>query len=292
MKILREPLLHFLLLGGALFGLFYAFGGGASEEVPNKIVVDEAKVRSLAENFGRTWQRPPTESELEGLIQDHVREEMVYREALALGLDRDDTIIRRRLRQKLEFIAEDVAALAEPTDDELRAYLAGHPNSFRLEPSFTFRHVYLNPDRRGEALQRDSERLLADLRKGDKTIDIAAVGDTFLLDHEYTRISASHAATFFGESFAARLALLETGMWHGPIASGYGVHLVRLIERIDGRVPPLEEVRDAVRRDWANARRLETTEKFYESLRRRYSVVVERPKSDPEFKPSGPGEAK
>ncbi len=279
MKILREPLLHFLLLGTALFGLYHAAGGGKSDEPPSAIVVDEGKIRSLAQNFGRTWQRPPTESELEGLIQNHIREEMVYREALALGLDRDDTIIRRRLRQKLEFIAEDVAALAEPTDDELRAYLAGHPDPFHIEPSFTFRHVYLNPDRRGEALQRDAEQLLAELKKGDKAIDIAAVGDTFLLDHEYTRISASHAAKFFGDSFAARLAQLEPGKWHGPIGSGYGAHLVLVSERVDGRVPPIEEVRDAVKREWANARRIETTEKFYESLRRRYSVVIERPQN-------------
>jgi hypothetical protein len=232
----------------------------------------------MAEGFSRTWRRPPTHAEIEGLIRDRVQEEVYCREAMALGLDRDDTIIRRRLRQKMEFVTDDVAALAEPTDDELSAFLRAHADTFRVQRQFTFSQIYLNPERHGENLARDTEQLLGQLQQAGDKADVSELGDPFLLEHKFQSLPASEAVKQFGEKFAAQLGELSPGQWQGPVESGYGVHLVRISERTEGRVPALAEARDAVRREWANARRLEANEKFYQELVKRYVVIIESPK--------------
>ena len=160
-SLLREPLLHFLLIGAALFGLYRLVAG--EQEGPRQIVVSEAQVESLAENFARTWMRPPTAAEIHGLVDDYVREEVYYREAMAIGLDRDDTVIRRRLRQKMEFVSDDIAAAREPTHAELEAYLASNKTKFVDPPSLSFRQVFFSSDRRGEKAAADASRVLAAL---------------------------------------------------------------------------------------------------------------------------------
>jgi hypothetical protein len=274
--VLREPLVHFLAIGAGLF-LLSGLVGDPSGLQSGRIVVTPAQVQHLAAGFTRVWQRPPTQGELDGLIEDHIREEVYYREALAMGLDREDTIIRRRLRQKMEFVTDDVAAQAEPTDEQLRAYLKEHPDAFRIERRFTFSQVYLNPGRHGEHLARDTAQLLAQLNQAGGKADVSALGDSFLLEHTFEAAPASEIAKQFGEKFGAKLGELAPGQWQGPVESGYGVHLVFVSKRTEGRVPALEEVRDAVRREWTNARRLEVNEKFYQELLKRYTVVVERP---------------
>ena len=286
MRWYREPLVHFLLLGVTLFGLYQWLGdqAGDAAEATREIVISQGRIESLAVGFTRTWQRPPTDPELEGLIQDHIREEVYYREAMALELDRDDTIIRRRLRQKMEFVTEDVATQAEPTDDELSAYLKTHPEMFGVERRFTFTHVYLNPDRHGDNLAREAAQLLAQLNQTGGKADVTEMGDPLLLDHQFDAVPASEVAKQFGETFAVKLAELAPGQWQEPIESGYGVHLVFVSERTESRIPALEEVRDAVRREWTNTRRLEANEKFYHGLLKRYAVTIERPQPAEEEK--------
>lgn len=271
-QIAREPLLHFLLLGAMIFAA-HGWASRYRNSEPGRIVVSQGQIEALATNFARTWQRPPSAEELQGLVQEHVREEVYFREAVAMGLERDDTVIRRRLRQKLEFIADEVA-VAEPTDDQLRVYLTAHPESFRREGSYSFRHVYLNPANHRN-LARETARLLQTLRHAGAGADPAQYGDMFLLPLEFEAVTAAETAKMFGEKFAGRLADLEPGQWEGPIESGYGSHLVLVTERIPGRVPELAEMRDAVRREWQNAQRREASEKFYRSLLKRYTVVVE-----------------
>ena len=188
------------------------------------------------------------------------------------------TIVRRRLWQKMEFITDDVAALGEPTDDELTGYLKAHSNLFRVERRFTFSHVYLSPERRGANLARDTEQLLGQLQPAGDKADVSELGDSFLLGYEFQSLPASEVVKLFGEKFAARLGDVSTGQWQGPIESGYGMHLVLVSERTEGRVPALAEVRDAVRGEWANTRRSEVNEKFYQELLKRYVVTIERPK--------------
>jgi hypothetical protein len=275
-RLLREPLLHFLFLGVVIFavynGLFRDLTGEAG-----KIVVTQGKINHLAATFASTRQRPPTEEELLGLIQDYIREEVFYREAMALGLDRDDTVIRRRLRQKMEFIAADMAAQAKPAEVGLQAYLAAHPTTFAVEPRFTFRHVYLDPQRRRSTLARDIDRTLAELRREGSKARLAARGDSLLLDQEFENAPAIEVKKAFGPEFFAHLSTLTPGEWHGPVSSGYGLHLVFVNQRIEGHVPPLAQVRDAVRREWTNAQRLEANEKFYQQLLKRYTVMIEEP---------------
>jgi hypothetical protein len=276
MKLLREPLLHFLLIGAGLFLLFRVASKVPSQQT-GKIVVTPARIEQLAVTFARTWQRQPTAEELKGLIQAFIREEVFYREALVLGLDRDDTAIRRRLQQKMEFIAEDVAAQVEPTEEELRDYFLKHADSFRLEQSYTFRHVYLDPKRHVDALQQDAERLLIELDKSGT--DPAMLGDGFLLDYEFKSVNSRDVFGIFGQEFATRLAQLPVGKWQGPVTSAYGAHLVFVEQKTGGRIPVLEEVRDLVKRGWVNSRQTELREQFYQNLLRRYTVTVERPQA-------------
>jgi len=263
---------------GALLFAGYGLLKRSGEPAPGRIVITQGKIENLRASFSRVWQRPPSAAELDGLVQDDIREEIFMREAMALGLDRDDIIIRRRLRQKMEFVSDDIAAQAQPTDAELGAYLTAHPDPFRVEPCFTFRQVYLNPEKHGENLARDAAHLLAQLNQPRAKADASALGDPFLLEHQFAAVPASEVARQFGEKFAAKLGEISLGRWQGPVESGYGVHLVWLGERTEGGAPALADVRDAVRREWENARRLEANEKFYHELLKRYTVTIENPK--------------
>jgi hypothetical protein len=281
MKVIpKEPLVHFLILGTALYVTF-SFLAEREPVRENQIVVSAGKIEHLATMFARTWQRPPTSAELKGLIDDFVREEVAYREGMGAGLDRDDTIIRRRIRQKLEFIAEDIANLGEPTGDDLAAYMAAHPDEFRIDSNLTFRQVYLNPEKRSDSLEADTHELLADL-KSKRAIDASALGDRTLLDHLYADIRSRDIARLFGEEFAAAVLEFEPGAWHGPIESSYGVHLVFVDQRTESRMPALDDVRPRVRREWENARRVEAIEEFYRNLLQKYEVVIEWPTVDEE----------
>jgi hypothetical protein len=277
-RLMREPLLHFLLLGAALFVAF-SFLRDDSAPRQAQIVVSVGKIEHLAALFARTWQRPAMREELEGLINDFIREEVAYREGLALGLDRDDTIIRRRIRQKLEFIAEDLTSQVEPTEAELVAYLAAHPDHFRIAPRLSFRQVYVNPEQHRNGLDTHVRDLVMALNR-DGSTDASGLGDRIQLEHGYANISTRDIARLFGAQFATAIVALPPGTWQGPISSGYGVHLVIVDERHDGRHPPLDAVRDAVRREWENARRKERIEQFYRTLLEKYMTIVERPKMD------------
>ncbi len=274
-RILNEPLLHFFLLGAGLFLAYSLVSRSGGADAPGRIVVTAGQVEHLATTFARTWQRPPSDTELKGLIDDWVHEEIATREAMALGLDKDDTVIRRRLRQKLEFISDDIDAQAEPTDAELTAYLQTHAESFRVEPRLTFSQVYLDPSSHGDKLARDASRLLARLKQAGPQADISSLGDSFLLESIFLAVPTSDISRQFGEAFATTLSGLPTGQWQGPIESGYGVHLVLVSERTDGSLPGLADVRDAVGREWANEQRLKANDDFYQRLLQRYSVTIE-----------------
>ena len=274
-QLIREPLVHFVVLGAAIFGAYHLLNRGTASD-PQDIVVTRGVVENLAATFERTWHRPPTDDELQGLIREYVREEAAYREAVALGLDRDDAVVRRRLRQKLEFVAEDIAQ-TEPTDQDLRAYFAAHPDDFATEREFTFEHVFLSPDRHGDNLGADAEALRARLSRPGYSApaDLADLGDPFLLPHQFDVVPADELRNMFGDEFVVRLSQLPIGEWQGPVESGYGAHVVLVRERTDGRVPAFEEVRGTVRQEWENARRVEAQDLFYQGLVARYRVIVE-----------------
>ena len=288
--LLKEPLLHFLVLGAGLFLFYSLVSDSGSGGAPGKIVVTAGQVQHLAAGFVGTWQRAPTDAELKGLIDDWVREEIATREAMVLGLDKNDTVIRRRLRQKLEFVSDDIAAQAEPTDAGLNAYLQAHADAYRVEPRFTFSQVYLDPGKHGDHLARDAARVLAQLEQAGTKADLSAFGDSFLLEQTFQTTPASEVSKQFGEQFAAELGKLVPGRWLGPVESGYGAHLVLVSERTEGRLPELADVRDTVRREWDNARRLEGNETFYQELLKRYTVTIEG--LEPVKAPNKPADSK
>ena len=278
-KLMREPLAHFVLLGAGLFAWSALWGQPGTRN--ERIVVTEAHVARLIEIFGRTWQRPPTERELQRLVDEHIKEEIFYREALAMGLDRDDTIIRRRLRQKMEFLSEDLAAQNDPADEELEAYLAEHVERFRIEGPLSFAHVYISFDRRGDKAIDDAKALLARLnRDPEASGDVASLGDRLPLPSNYESTTPSEIAKMFGRAFAERVSGLPVGEWSGPVESGYGLHLVLVSERSEDRMPELAEVREAVTRDWRVREREQTNDELFQKLREKYRVVVEFPLED------------
>jgi hypothetical protein len=279
-RALQEPLLHFLVLATALFALSNAISQVPDDQEPDTIVVSQERLKSLILIFQRTWQRPPTRQELDGIVKEYVKEEVLYREALAMGLDRDDTLVRRRLRQKLEFVAEDMADAAEPTDAELQQYLDEHPESFRVERRATFYQVYLSRERRGDSLNADSMTMLAKLRSG--SVEAAEIGDPSLLSHFHEGLREAEISSQFGPDFSSQLLATPTGQWNGPLESAYGAHLVLLEEKTEGRAPELDDVRGAVRREWVAARRAVSKEEFFQALLRKYDVVVEELESSDE----------
>ena len=282
-RFVREPLLHFLLIGAALFLLFgwrggpTSLSGGQSEPQSMKIAVTQSDIDQMIVTFTRTWQRPPTEEEVKSLVEDFVRNEIYYREALAMGLDRDDAVIRRRMRQKMEFILEDITAQSKPTDEELLAYMKKRPDSYRVDPQMAFRHVYVNVDRRGKNAEADARQILAQLNEGT---DPDSVGDTILLDAEIGLSPLWDIRKQFGEEFSRNLLELKSGKWEGPVRSGFGLHLVLVTKRVGGHLPELKEVREMVKRDWMFERQKELKDAAYARIRERYTVAVERTKAE------------
>ncbi len=280
-KLLHEPLVHFLAIGAGLFLLNALLGGSSatqSGQNANRIVVSQGQVEHLTAQFARTWQRPPTEAEVKGLIDEYVLDEISYREALALGLDRDDPTIRRRLRLKLETLNEDIAAAVPPSDEQLQEFLEKHPESFRREPQVAFRQVFLNADRRGRKADEDAQNLLARLRAAGPDADLAGLGDPLMMfSHDLPLSPDWEIRRLFGKEFAANVLELAPGRWEGPIRSGYGLHLVLVREKTPGRLPELSEVRAEVEREWMFARKKEMQEAMHRKLRERYTVVVETP---------------
>ncbi len=264
---LREPLLHFLALGVGLFVLF-RLASGPGTPGQDEIVVTAGQIDTIVEIFSKLRQRPPSPAELEGLIEEYILEEVLYREALAMGLDTDDTIIRRRLRQKLEFLVDDFAA-AEPTDEHLRALMEDSPEHFREETTVSFSHIFFQ-----EGSDDAAAALLVELHAGVE-IDVPTAGDPLPLPSALDAAPEGDIDALFGQTFKADLRALDIGAWTGPIVSPYGIHLVRVTERIEGGVPALSEIRETVVREWLAARRQMAQETFFDQLRSQYVISVE-----------------
>ena len=267
----REPLLHFLLLGCALF-VYYDLAGDNVEAPPKRVHVERGQVQQLVANFERARSRPPTAAELDALVEGYVREEIFYREALAMGLDRDDPLVRRRLRMKLEFMLEDLST--QKVDDSLLAtYLQQNADEFRTEIELTFMQLYLDPERRPQ-FEADAREILAQLNDG---ADPAEFGDPTLVPRVFQFEPESIIARDFGPEFAREIANLPLGSWQGPLYSPFGVHLVKVEKRFDARLPALDEIREQVLREYQADKRSEQKDLAFERLREDYEVTVDFP---------------
>ncbi len=273
---LREPLLHFLVIGAAMF-LVYRLLNGAEPASPRDIVVTESRVDALAENFARTWMRPPTPLELKGLVDDYVAEEVYSREAVAIGLDRDDTVIRRRLRQKMEFVTDDAVGSQAATDTQLQAYLDSHAAAFVTPGRVTFEQVFLSLEHRGAAVQGDAQRILRELQSGRAIARPAELGDPTLLPESMQAVAPQDVDNSFGTEFTQAVMKATPGQWFGPVRSGYGVHLVRVSSVEAGSLPPLVQIRPAVEREWQAEQRKLAKDALLKQLLSRYDVRIEGP---------------
>jgi len=280
-KLLREPLVHFMFIGAVIYALYGLFAEPAVEETDKTIVVTAGELEWMQTSWQKRWNRPPTAQEFDGLIQQFIKETVLYREALTMGLNKHDMVIRRRLAQKLEFLAKDLVALTPPTEDELLAYFDEHQASYQAPTLYTFTQVYFDPDKRGDATLDDAEKVKVTLiAQGDAIDDPGALGDGLMLQNYYPEKDRAEIQKLLGSGFTETLITLSPGQWHGPVLSGFGVHLV-YVNSIDEPPPPVfAEVRERMMDDWKLERGEELNDQFYTSLREQYSIVIEEPEEE------------
>ncbi len=270
LRLLREPLFHFLAIGALMFAVFTAMNG-ASEPPPHVIVITPERIDQIAAGFESVWRRKPTEDELDALIEEDVREEVYYREAMALGLDRNDAIVRRRLRLKMEFLMDSAANALDPAAGELEAYFTANEELYRLEPRLAFEQIFLGESPSQETIARSLSVL-----QSDPATDPFTLGKRTLLPAELGLSPTDAVFGVFGKGFFERLAALPPRVWSGPVVSTYGVHLVRILDSLPARTPPLEEVRKDVLRDWKTAKADEIRDRDYAERRARFVVEIRR----------------
>jgi hypothetical protein len=275
MMLMREPLMQFLLIGALLFGLYALRGSAAPANVNDRIHMSAGEIEQLRAMFMKQRQRSPTEEELRELIDARIQEEVLYREALAMGLDKDDTIVKRRLAQKLEFLTEDLSAAGTPTDAQIAAFFAEHEVRYQLPSRISFAHVYFSTAKRNQRAVHDAEKELARLRAGIQSRRLDETGDMFLLDNDYRRVVPEEIEKVFGRDFAEEVLKLPQGEWHGPIASGYGLHLVKIDERLTSEPLSVGAVREQIERDWVEDQRRRIKQATFKKLRDRYQVVID-----------------
>jgi peptidyl-prolyl cis-trans isomerase C len=280
-KLLREPLVHFLFIGAAIYLAYGLFAEPAPEAQDDTIVVTAGEVEWMRTAWQKRWNRPPTAREFDGLIQQYIRETVLYREALTMGLNKHDMVIRRRLAQKLEFLARDLVALTPPAEEELQAYFDTHRDRYQEPARYTFTQVFIDPDKRGDTTLDDAEAIkTALIARGDAIDNAGALGDRFMLQNYYPEKDRIEIQKLFGSGFAESLLELSPGQWHGPVLSGYGVHLVYVHGISEPPAPVFARMRERVVQDWQTDRGEELNEKFYASLRERYTVIIEEPAKD------------
>jgi hypothetical protein len=272
-RLLQEPLLHFLLIGLALFVLYGKVA--APNRAGMSIVVSEAMVDEMAREHEARWTRKPTDTELAGLVDAYVRDEILYREGLALGLDRDDALIKRRVRQKFEVIAEEQSAREAPSDADLAAYMTENAGRFLLPATVSFEQIFFD----NEGTPADFERAVAAARVAvARGADARRLGQASMLPSRVANTAQDLVARDFGAGFARQVETAPLGQWSGPIASSFGAHLVRVTARTPAALPELDSIRRIVTREWENERRVSSRSESYQKLRSNYTVVIEAKK--------------
>lgn len=278
LKLVKDPLVHFLLFGGLIF-LLFAWRGKSDDSDPLRIVISDEEVQSMWQAVAILHGHPPTREEMWEMLEPNIKEEILYREALALGLDEDDPQVRARLAAKMLFLTEDIAEPTTPTESELLAFLQAAPERFHRQATINFEQVFFSPSRRGGQFVADAEAALLRLRDGDTE---SVVSDDLLLEDRYERTEFGTIGRAFGDEFAAVVfAMQPDNIWQGPLRSDYGLHLVRVSELTNAYEPNLAEVRDEVTLTFMAQRRAEANEAEYRKLRDRYDIVVNLPEFAP-----------
>lgn len=277
-RMIREPLLQFLLIGTGIYAMYFLYGEPPLEEQDRTIVITKDYVNSLTQSFAKRWNRPPTAEELQGLIGEYIRESLLYREALAMGLDKEDHIIRRRLAQKLEFLTNDLVKLTPPDDTILQQHLDDNLEKFRDSDLLTFTQIYIDPDKRGDSALAYAETLLGQLQiAGQPTDKTLEMGDRFMLQSVFNNAPYREIQRQMGQEFTDSAMQLKPGQWHGPVLSGYGIHLVYVSDHISAAEPQLDDVRDKVLTEYLHAQTQKFNAEYLNALRTRYTIISEVP---------------
>ena len=285
MKLLRDPLVVFLLIGGGISLLYSKLNpeGSTEESNPNRIEVTSDIQNMLISEWSSRWNRPPTPEEFKALLDEHINEELLFREATKLGLDQADTIIRRRLAEKMEFLTADMADLEEVSDEALKAYYLENADNYRIEPEISFRHLYFSTDKRKDTAASDATALLSSLKEGTLTFEQAIKqSDKSLFSPQFSATAISLIARQFGKDFAPTIAEANPGDWFGPVPSGYGFHLVEVLDRTDGYLPELDTIRETVLDDYRYDQREKINKEMQDSLHEKYEIVIDELVLEPE----------
>lgn len=274
-KLLQEPLLHFLVIGAALFLLYDVQNDAVPEDNNKRIVITQVHIDRMSLIFEKQNQRIPTKKEIEGMIEHLVQEEVFYREALAMGLDKNDAGVRRRLAQKMKFIFTDIAEQTKPTDQELITYLKEHSEKFEIPGNITFEHIYFNSDKREKQTENDAHQLLTKLHKNDLSYNVQGSGDRFMYGYLFKQLTDKEIISMFGKPFYKILSSQPIGSWQGPFLSAYGLHLVKVENRTLSAQPEVKTVYDKLYREWLSEKRHEMNALFYQKLLQQYDIVID-----------------
>jgi hypothetical protein len=271
MRALREPLVHFLIAGFAVFVVYALLHPERfTADTSRRIELSATEVQRVDLAFTARWQRRPTTSELQGLLASELRTEILAREAIALGLDKDDVIVKRRLAQKMEFLAENISNLREPSREDLRTWFDANKNEFAQSPRISFRHVFFSTDRRGaDAEQAAGKALTVSARSG-----AAPSGDSFMFQDQYYERTPQQVADVFGSDFAKTLFSAQQGRWSGPFASGLGWHIVSVEALQPGELPAFEDAESEVRERWTLEQREVAKAAAFKAMLARYVIVM------------------
>jgi hypothetical protein len=270
--MIHEPLVQFLLAGGLIFAVYNAVAGGSIERSQDAIVIGDAEMQFLRAQYEKLWGRPPADQELAPLVREFIREEVLYREGMALGLDQDDVIVRRRIGQKMGFLIGDLAVPTEPSDEILAKYLEANRDKYVEAPRLTFTHVYFNVDRRGAPARAEAKTLLAELGDRERAPE---KGDRFALSVDYSGKTARELDQTLGTGFDEQLIEAPVGEWFGPLESSYGLHLVRVLGRTEPRLPEFDELRDRLSADYSFETREAANALALERLTKRYEITFD-----------------
>jgi hypothetical protein len=276
-RMTRNPLVHIVLFGVLLAGVLLILRGPpASREEVRQVVITDSDVEQVRGAWRRTWKREPTQMELRGQLEQFIREEVLYREALARGFDRDDTIVRRTMQRKMEFLAEGQVLGEEPTEDEIRAYYAFRRERYRVPPRVSFMHIYFSTDKRGGSAGGDVVDALARLKgQRPELAQLSEFGDRFMLNNHYVAQTERELRALFGEGFAREVMRFETDDWQGPVESGYGLHAVYVYKREDSYIPEWTQIRDDILDDMVFEAKKVAKERFYQEILRQYEVIYQ-----------------
>jgi len=280
-RLFKEPLLQFLIIGAAIYGTYALFTSPEDDYRDNTILVDSNRIDAMISEWESRWNRPPTRQEIEGLIQAYIKEDVLYRQAVAMGLNEDDPITRRRMAQKLEFLTSDLASFQQPDEGELKQFFEENQEAYRDPDLATFTQIFVDPDARGEATLVDAAEILEQVTAaGEPTEETTQLGDRFMLQNYFASVTELDIRRQMGSGFAEQVMKLQPGQWHGPVLSGYGVHLVYIHEFFTAPPPDFEAVQARVLEDWHVLKREEFNTEFLASLKDRYEIIVDELPAD------------